>query len=101
DIIGHGIYIGDILARNLDIKIGEKLLLATKTSEGGLNGIKLPVEGIFHFGVTEMDRDFFFVDISDAKKLLKTGDEVSEIYVFTKKNEYSEKAAERIRKIIP
>ncbi len=101
DIVAHGIYIGDILAGNLNVKMGEKLLIATKTSEGGLNGIKLPIAGIFHFGVTEMDRDFFFVDISDARKLLKTGDEVSEIYVFTKKNEYSDKAADRIRKIIP
>ncbi len=101
NFLTHGIYIGDILAGNLGVKIGEKLLLATKTSEGGLNGIKLPIAGIFHFGVTVMDRDFFFIGLDDAKKLLKTGDAVSEIYVFTKKNEYSDIAADQIRKVLP
>ena len=46
-ISDSGIYIGDKLAEKLGVGLGEELLIATKTSEGGLNGIKLKIEGIF------------------------------------------------------
>ena len=81
----RGIYIGTGLARKLGVKIGNELLLATKTSEGGLNGIKLKVAGIFHYGITFLDKQYFFIDLADSKKLLKLNNAATEIYVFTAK----------------
>jgi putative ABC transport system permease protein len=40
---GNGIIIGSGLMKKLGAQLGDNLLLATKTSEGGLNGIKLPI----------------------------------------------------------
>lgn len=79
-----GLYLGMGLAEKLDIKIGEELLIAAKTSEGGLNGIKLPVAGIVRMGVGSLDERFFFLSMNDAKKLLKIREGTTEIYVYLK-----------------
>jgi len=82
-IVEDGLYIGSGLAKKMNIKLGDKLLLATKTSEGGLNGIKLKVAGIFHFGMM-FDRNFFFMGLGSAKKLLKMTNATTELYIFGK-----------------
>jgi putative ABC transport system permease protein len=79
---GTGLYIGEILARRLGVSEGEEILVATRTSEGGLNGIKLRVEGIFRLGNGFYDRKFFFLSLSDARRLLKMEDAITEILVF-------------------
>ncbi len=76
-----GIYIGYRLAEKMDVKIGEDLLIATRTSEGGLNGIKLTVRGFVKLGMM-YDRNVFFISIPDAKRLLKMRDSTTEIYVY-------------------
>jgi len=80
----EGIYIGKNLAKKLNIKIGEDILIASRTSEGGLNGIKLPVKGIFQFNVITFDDQFFFVSLKDAKRLLKIPEGTTELLVYTK-----------------
>ncbi|MCX7820779.1 MAG: hypothetical protein N2258_03795, partial [Brevinematales bacterium] len=61
-----GLYLGVNLAKKLKIKTGDELLLATKTSEGGLNAIKLKVKGIFKYKVATLDNDFFILDLNEA-----------------------------------
>lgn len=78
----EGIYIGHLLAEKIGVKLGDKILIAAKTSEGGLNGIKVQVNGILQFGVGSFDKKFFFISKSDAKKLLKIYTGTTEIYVF-------------------
>jgi len=77
-----GMYIGQKLAKKLKVAKGQKILIASKTSEGGLNAIKLKVEGIFHLGM-QYDKNFFIIGLKDAKKLLKIHNGATEIYVFT------------------
>lgn len=79
-----GIYIGVNLAKRLRVKLGDDLLIATKTYAEGLNGIKLRVTGIFSFGIGVFDRQFFFINMADARRLLKVpGTAASELLVFT------------------
>ena len=80
-IQSSGIYIGHELARKLGVAVGEELLIATKTSEGGLNGIKLPVGGIFNMGMM-YDRKYFFIGLNDARRLLKLDDATTEIFLY-------------------
>lgn len=96
-----GIYIGMNLARKLGVKMGDELLLATQTSEGGLNGIKLPIKGIFRFRVAIFDSQMFFVGIGDAKKLLKIKDGTTEIYVFSGDENNTPFIRAEIKKILP
>ena len=83
-IESQGLYLGYKLAEKLGVKKGEELLIATKTSEGGLNGIKLEVKGLLKFGMKTFDSKFFFMDLGSAKELLKIYDGTTEIFVFLK-----------------
>lgn len=96
-----GIYIGIGLKKKLGVKIGDKLLLATKTSEGGLNGIKLPIQGVYKMGVSSLDDKFFFVPLADAKRLLKIRGGTTEIYIFTPGKEGVEKVQKEIKPVLP
>ncbi len=96
-----GLYIGDGLAKKLKVQLGDKLLLATKTSEGGLNGIKLRVAGIVHLGIGMLDKKVFFLSLQDAKRLLKIYDSTTEIYIFTEKEKQTEALATQVKSNLP
>ncbi len=99
-IADSGIYIGDKLAEKLGVNQGEDLLIATKTSEGGLNGIKLRVEGIFRLGMI-YDKKFFFIGLGDAKRLLKIYNGTTEIFIFAHEISLAEKLKEEIQGLLP
>jgi putative ABC transport system permease protein len=96
-----GIYIGQGLAKRLGIKQGQELLIASKTAEGGLNGIKLRVEGIFKLGNSFFDRKFFFISLADARRLLKMKNGATEILVYGDDKEKVNLIKESIVKIVP
>jgi len=96
----HGIYIGHKLASKLKIKIGDELLLATKTSMGGLNGIKLKVAAIFKMNMTSLDSRFFFININDAKRLLKISEGITEIYIFADDEKMSDSISDQIKPLL-
>lgn len=95
-----GLYLGVNLAKKLKIELGDELLLATKTSEGGLNAIKLKVKGIFKYKVATLDSDFFILDLTEVKRLLKIKDGTTEILVYTSPSK-AEKVKAEITKILP
>ncbi|MCD6578124.1 ABC transporter permease [bacterium] len=79
-----GLYIGKNLAKRLNVDLGDKLLIVTKTSEGGLNGMKFKIEGIFSYKIPMFDDKIFFISTIDAQKLLKIGKGISELLIFNK-----------------
>lgn len=98
---GNGILMGYELAKKLDVKVGDKLLLATKTSEGGLNGIKVEVSGMVNMQMNTLNEKVFFISLDNAKKLLKINNAATEILVFTKNHNQSLQVKKEIEKIIP
>lgn len=82
-ISDSGLYLGQELARKLGAKLGDEILLATQTSSGGLNGIKLTVKGIVAFQIGTMDKKVFMLGGEDARKLLKISQGTTALYVFT------------------
>lgn len=97
----NGILIGKGLAEKLGVKVGDRLLLATKTSEGGLNGIKLAISGIVEFKVTAFDKRFFFISLKNAKKLLKIYDDTTEIFVYVHNKKLIAPVKNKIKDILP
>ncbi len=95
-----GIYLGVDLAKKLEVNYGKDLLIATKTSEGGLNGIKLKVNGIFNMKM-HFDRKLFFVSLKDAKRLLKIYDGTTEIFVFADDVSLAERIDREIEAVLP
>lgn len=100
DVEGEGLYLGEGLAKKLGIQQGEKILLATRTSEGGLNGIKLVVTGFFRMGMSAYDDRFFFLSLENAKQLLKLEGMSTEIILFKEKNLKEEKLISLLQKTI-
>jgi len=77
-----GLIVGKDLASSLKINPGDTLILLSRTTLGGLNGIKLPVSGVANFGMSKLNRNFVMMSLKHARKLLKTNEGVSEILVF-------------------
>ncbi len=97
-----GIYIGVGLARRLQVKLGDDLLMATKTYAGGLNGIKLPIQGIFSYSIGLFDRKFFFISLSDARRLLKMpATAASEILIFTDTRANAAEVKKGVASVLP
>ena len=65
-ILGRG------LAKNLDAKPGDSLVLLTNTVEGSLNAFDMNVKGIFFTASKEFDDRALMLPISMAQKLIRT-----------------------------
>lgn len=65
------IIIGKDLAKKLNLKTGESILLVTKTYISGLNGIKATVSSIVDFGIGSFNKSIILMDINDVKQLAK------------------------------
>lgn len=79
---GFGIILGAELARALDVVPGDKLVLLTPqgniTPAGVMPRVKqFTVIGIFEAGMFEYDSGLALINLQDAQKLLRMGDDVS------------------------
>lgn len=98
---GKGIYIGKDLAKRLGAEPGTELLLATRTSQGGLNGIKLKVAGYVSTGTSMFDKKAFFISLEDAKRLLKLGTAGTEILIYFNSYEEGFRRIDEVKKLLP
>ncbi len=72
----YGIVIGDILAYQLGVSIGDMVNVLFPDTTLSLAGIlprtkRFKVTGIFNIGAPEMDQSFAYINISNAQKLLR------------------------------
>ena len=77
----YGIVIGDILAYQLGIGIGDMVNVLLPDTTLSLAGIlprtkRFKVTGIFSIGAPEMDQSFAYINIINAQKLLRLDDTV-------------------------
>jgi lipoprotein-releasing system permease protein len=79
---GFGIVIGDELARQLGVSVGDKVTLITPegniTPAGMMPRLKqFSVVGIFRMNMYEVDSSFAMVDLHDAQVLFRMGNDVT------------------------
>lgn len=79
----EGLVITRDFSKKLGIGIGDSILIVSRTSEGGINGIKLKVSGIVHFGIGLLDKNLFFIPINEARRLLKIKEGFTEILIYS------------------
>ena len=82
----YGIVIGRNLAAELDVAVGDRLILMVAegvTTPAGLapRMRRFEVRGIFYAGMYEYDRGLVFVNVQDAGRLLRLGDAVSGVRI--------------------
>ena len=62
------VFVGSVLARNLDISVGEELVLLGTAKEGGVAALAARVVGIFESGMVAVDRSFVQIPLSDFRE---------------------------------
>jgi ABC-type lipoprotein release transport system permease subunit len=76
----RGILIGSKAAENLEVEIGDRVVLTMAQSETGeLSQEMFRVAGIFHFNIREVDASMMYVHIDKARAMLNIGDDAHEI----------------------
>ena len=78
DSIGT-IIIGKVLADNLQVKVGDSLIIITNALDRTTGRGRYTVRGIFRTNYSELDRGAVFMNIADAQALFAYDDKVSEI----------------------
>ena len=79
------ILIGTELAENLNIKVGDKVVLTVaRAGVGDLSQEMFHVGGIFSFGVREIDQNVIFLNLASAQKVFNIGNTFHEISIIFK-----------------
>lgn len=79
---GFGMVIGRTLASQLGVKVGDSVIMLVSQGITTPAGVvprtrRFRVQGIFYAGMYEFDRSLVFVNIGDAQRLFRFGDDVS------------------------
>lgn len=67
----RNVLVGEGLARSLDVRVGDTVVLLTKTANGGAGAIELVISGIFATIAKEYDDSAIRVPIAVARKLMR------------------------------
>lgn len=79
---GFGMVIGRTLAEQLGVKVGDSVIMLVSQGITTPAGVvprmrRFRVQGIFYAGMYEFDRALVFVNVADAQRLFRFGDDVS------------------------
>jgi lipoprotein-releasing system permease protein len=79
---GFGMVIGRTLAEQLGVKVGDSVIMLVSQGITTPAGVvprmrRFRVQGIFYAGMYEFDRALVFINVGDAQRLFRFGDDVS------------------------
>ncbi len=96
----EGVVISVGVARVLQLKVGDDLLLETRTVAGALNALALPVVGIVRTGNLIVDRLGIFVPAQTVQALLRSGSLHSHLCVRLQDRGEADAAAVELRRAL-
>jgi putative ABC transport system permease protein len=88
--------IGERIAKTLGFLVGDTMKVMAQASDYALNMRKFVIVGIFRTGLKQLDDAVFQIPLSDAKKLLRTGDATQQIIIMLDDYRRAEKTASLI-----
>ncbi|MBI4368653.1 MAG: ABC transporter permease [Elusimicrobia bacterium] len=88
--------IGAKVAKNLDVRVGEKLVLMAQNRQGAFEGKVLRVSGIYKTGSYTWDASIIYMHLKDAQELLAWGEDINCIAVKLKDATMIEATQERL-----
>ncbi len=89
--------IGEKLAEELGLKVGDTLTVVTQTAYGSITAMNLKIVGIFSYGVPSIDRTTFYIPLDKAQELLDLPGAVTEIFVLIKDMNKAPKVSREIQ----
>lgn len=91
------ILIGERMAKNLKVKLGDELILIGSGADGSLGADRFYLKGIFATGVADFDSSIAIIGIEDADYLYSMGGSVTEIVVHLGDLSLAEETTEKLR----
>ncbi len=88
--------VGEKLAKDLGLGVGNQLKVVTQRADSGLGYKRFYIRGIFKTGVNALDGSLFQVGIDDARELLGLGQGCQQILVFLNDYRDADRAAKAI-----
>jgi ABC-type lipoprotein release transport system permease subunit len=82
-----GVLVGDLLARNLDVGLGDELVFLGQGADGSLAAGKLWVRGIFRTGIAEIDRHTIAAHLETVGEAFSLYGAVTEIAILLRRDE--------------
>ncbi len=73
--------LGDLLAGNLKVKVGDQVLVMAQTANGTLKTDSFRIIGIIKTGTEELDRGLALVSLGDSQRLLDLNQAVTDVIV--------------------
>jgi putative ABC transport system permease protein len=96
--------IGALLAKQMNVKPGDNIVILTNTIDGVMNAMDISVTGIFSAGIDEIDAQVIYLPLKTAQQILDTANVDVAVLKF-KKLEMAEPLAYKMdsdaKKIIP
>jgi ABC-type lipoprotein release transport system permease subunit len=93
----HGILIGEALREKFDTDLGRKLVLMSQDTGGEIASRAFRIIGIFRAELEATEKQYVFVTLSAAQKMLKLGEGVSEVAILLSSHKGVEPIAENLR----
>ena len=97
----YGIIVGEALADKFETKLGRKLVLMSQDTKGDIASRAFRITGIFKAEMEATEKQFVFVTIGSARKMLHLGDEISEVSILLADYKDSDRVAGDLRGLLP
>ncbi len=78
------VVIGEVLARNLQVKVGDELSLTTQDAYGSMAAINFKISGIFHSCSDKYDSSMMLVNLGALQDFLGMSGQVTQIAIIVK-----------------
>ncbi len=89
-------FVGEELARRLDLKVGSRFVLTAQVASGQVEGQMMRVAGIFHTGIQEMDEGLVHVPIATMRRWLGVAGAATTVAVLLKRTRATDGVVRRL-----
>jgi len=93
--------LGEALARNLDVGLGDEVVLLGSASRGGVAALAVTVSGLFRTGMAELDRSLLLADLGAVQEAFALEDAVHTLVVRTADLDATDATARELRQALP
>ncbi len=90
-------FIGDALARRLELRVGDRFVLTAQTASGSVEGQMMRVVGTFHTGIQEMDQGLIHVPLATERRWLGVPGAVTTVAVILHNSRETDRVVRRVK----
>jgi ABC-type lipoprotein release transport system permease subunit len=93
-------FIGDALARRLNLRVGDRFVLTAQTTSGQVEGQMVRVAGTFHTGIQEIDEGLIHVPLETERQWLGVPGAVTTVAVLLHNSRETDGMVRRLEKAL-